>query len=50
MRTATPLFAKQAAFKYANANARTVVKDFAQHWSSPEKLDSDGSALPVVLV
>jgi hypothetical protein len=31
MRTATPLFAKQAAFKYANANARTVVKDFAQH-------------------
>ena len=31
MRTATPLFAKQVAFKYANANAATVLADFAQH-------------------
>jgi hypothetical protein len=31
MRTATPLFAKQVSFKYANANAGTVVMDFAQH-------------------
>jgi len=31
MRTATPLLAKQIAFKYANANAGTVVTDFAQH-------------------
>lgn len=31
MRTATPLFAKQVAFKYANANAATVLTDFAQH-------------------
>jgi hypothetical protein len=31
MRTATPLFAKQVAFKYANANAATVRVDFAQH-------------------
>jgi len=31
MRTATPLFAKQVAFKYANSNAATVVTDFAQH-------------------
>jgi hypothetical protein len=31
MRTATPLFAKQVAFKYANANAATVVADFEQH-------------------
>lgn len=31
MRTATPLFAKQAAFKYTNSNATTVVRDFEQH-------------------
>lgn len=31
MRTATPLFAKQVSFKYANANAATVQTDFAQH-------------------
>lgn len=31
MRTATPLFAKQVAFKYANTNAGTAVTDFAQH-------------------
>jgi hypothetical protein len=31
MRTATPLFAKQVAFKYANSNAATVVTDFYQH-------------------
>jgi hypothetical protein len=31
MRTSTPLFAKQMSFKYANANAGTVVADFAQH-------------------
>jgi hypothetical protein len=31
MRTATPLFAKQVSFKYANSNAATVVTDFAQH-------------------
>ncbi len=31
MRTATPLFAKQVAFKYSNSNAATVVRDFAQH-------------------
>jgi len=30
-RTATPLFAKQVAFKYANANAATVRADFTQH-------------------
>ena len=31
MRTATPLFAKQVSFKYANSNAATVVTDFQQH-------------------
>lgn len=31
MRTATPLFAKQVAFKYANNNAATVKTDFSQH-------------------
>lgn len=31
MRTATPLLAKQIAFKYANTNAGTAVADFAQH-------------------
>ena len=31
MRTATPLFAKQVSFKYANTNAGTAVADFAQH-------------------
>ena len=31
MRTATPLFAKQTAFKYAHNNASTVVRDFEQH-------------------
>jgi hypothetical protein len=31
MRTATPLFAKQVAFKYSNTNAGTAVTDFAQH-------------------
>ncbi len=31
MRTATPLFAKQTAFKYAHNDATTVVRDFEQH-------------------
>ena len=31
MRTATPLFAKQTSFKYANSNAETAMKDFGQH-------------------
>lgn len=31
MRTATPLFAKQVAFKYAESNAGTVARDLAQH-------------------
>ncbi|GEM_PF-1594749 len=31
IRTATPLFAKQVSFKYANSNAATVVTDFQQH-------------------
>jgi hypothetical protein len=31
MRTATPLFAKQASFKYTHNNAATVVRDFGQH-------------------
>ena len=31
MRTATPMFAKQVAFKYSNSNAATVKTDLAQH-------------------
>ena len=31
MRTATPLFAKQTAFKYATNEATVVIRDFAQH-------------------
>jgi hypothetical protein len=31
MRTATPLFAMQTAFKYANSDATTVVRDFGLH-------------------
>lgn len=30
-RTATPLFAKQAAFKYGNTDSSVAVKDFAEH-------------------
>ncbi|MFT5408650.1 MAG: hypothetical protein ACI8XO_002301 [Verrucomicrobiales bacterium] len=31
MRTATPLFAMQTSFKYANNDATTVVRDLEQH-------------------